>query len=308
MWMAPWFLLGLAGIALPVWLHRFARQTDQKRPFASLMFLEASTIRRSRRHVLRYLLLLAARILLLLLLALAFAGPLWRSVVKPGATGATLHVIVMDTSLSMQQTGTWERARERASALISQVKGSDRAMLVAADHRLSVLQQPVFAAESSALQGQLAALKPGVSRLDYGSLMAAAGGWGAGPGEQVMVHLVTDMQQSASPLRFADLRPPPGVRLDLVDVGTPDATNLRVADVREAEREPGTMLVRVEGDAAAMTGRSLVLEVNGVEKAPQGPGEGCHPAAHRALHRWRTGPGRASSCGAAGARRFPAAG
>ncbi len=60
-------------------------------------------------------LLLAARVLLLLLLALAFAGPLWRSVVKPGAAGATLHVIVVDTSMSMQQDGTWERARETRS-------------------------------------------------------------------------------------------------------------------------------------------------------------------------------------------------
>ena len=56
------------------------------------MFLEASEIRRSRRHELRYWLLLALRVLLLVLLALAFAGPLWRSVVKPGAAGATLHV------------------------------------------------------------------------------------------------------------------------------------------------------------------------------------------------------------------------
>lgn len=266
MWMAPWFLLGLVGIGLPIWLHRFARQTDTKRPFASLMFLEPSTVRRSRRHVLRYLLLLAARVLLLLLLALAFAGPLWKSVVKPGASGATLHVIVMDTSMSMQQTGTWDRARERAAALISGIKGADRGMLVAADHRLRVLQQPVFAAEASTLQGQLSSLKPGTSRLDYGTLMAATGAWGAGPGEQIVMHLVTDMQQSASPLRFADLRPPPGVRIDLVDVGAADVTNLRVAEVGEAEREPGTMLVRVEGDAAALAGRSLVLEVNGVEK------------------------------------------
>ncbi|MEO6080094.1 MAG: BatA domain-containing protein [Steroidobacteraceae bacterium] len=266
MWLAPWFLLGMVGIGLPIWLHRFARQTDVKRPFASLMFLEASKIRRSRRHELRYWLLLAARVLLLLLLALAFAGPLWRSVVPPGQAGATLHVIVIDTSMSMQQTGTWDRARERAAALIGQVKGSDRAMLVAADHRLRVLQEPVFAAETGKLQAQLASLAPGSSRLDYGSLMAATGAWGAGPGEQVLMHLVTDMQQSASPLRFADLRPPPGVRLDLVDVGATDLTNLRVADVREAEREPGTMLVRVEGDAAALAGRTLVLEVNGKER------------------------------------------
>jgi hypothetical protein len=267
MWMAPWFLLGLAGIALPIWLHRFARQTDQKRPFASLMFLEASTIRRSRRHELRYWLLLAARVLLLLLLALAFAGPLWKSVVPPGATGAALHVVVVDTSLSMQQTGTWERARERAAALVAGVKGADRVMLVAADHALRVLNEPVFSSDAGAVQAQLSGLKPGVSRLDYGMLMSATGAWSPGPGEQVIMHLVTDMQQSASPLRFADLRPPPGMRLDLIDVGTAEATNLRVADVREAEREPGTMLVRVEGDAAALAGRTLVLEVNGLESA-----------------------------------------
>jgi hypothetical protein len=267
MWLAPLFLLGLAGVALPIWLHRFARQTDQKRPFASLMFLEASKIRRSRRHELRYWLLLAARVLLLVLLALAFAGPLWKSVVPPGAAGATLHVVVVDTSMSMQQDGTWDRARERAAALINQVKGADRGMLVAADHRLRVMHQPVFAADAGNLQAQLASLAPGTSRLDYGSLMAATGAWGAGPGEQVVMHLVTDMQQSASPLRFADLRPPPGVKLDLIDVGKPDVTNLRVADVREAEREPGTMLVRVEGDAAALAGRTLVLEVNGAERA-----------------------------------------
>lgn len=266
MWMAPWFLVGLAGIALPIWLHRFARKTDLKRPFASLMFLEASTIRRSRRHELRYWLLLAARVLLLLLLALAFAGPLWRSVMKPGAAGATLHVVIVDTSMSMQQKGNWDRAQEKAAALINGIRGSDRAMLVAADHRISVLQQAVFAAERDKLQAQLAALKPGVSRLDYGTLMSAVGGWGAGPGEQVLLHLVTDMQQSASPLRFADLRPPPGVKLDLVDVGSAEGTNLRVADVHEAEREPGTILASVEGDTAALAGRTLVLEINGAER------------------------------------------
>jgi hypothetical protein len=266
MWMAPWFLLGLAGIALPIWLHRFARQTDQKRPFASLMFLEASTIRRSRRHELRYWLLLAARVLLLLLLALAFAGPLWESKMPPGAAGATLNVVVMDASLSMQQAGVWERANERATALIKGLENADRVMLVAADHRVRVLHEPAFANDKGAVLGQLAALKPGVSRLDYGSLMTAAGAWSGGPGEQVRVHLVTDMQQSASPLRFADLRPPPGVKLELIDVGAAAVTNLRVADVREAERESGTMLARVEGDAAALAGRSLVLEVNGQER------------------------------------------
>ena len=74
------------------------------------------------------------------------------------------------------------------------------------------------------LRAAIAALKPGYSRLDYGALVSGSAGWGAGPGERVVLHLVTDLQQSASPLRFADLQPPPGVTLDLVDVGATSTT------------------------------------------------------------------------------------
>jgi hypothetical protein len=88
MWLAPLFLLGLVGLGVPLWLHRFARQTEQKQPFASLMFLEASEVRRSRRHELRYWLLLALRLLLLALLVLAFAGPLWRVAMRTDGAGA----------------------------------------------------------------------------------------------------------------------------------------------------------------------------------------------------------------------------
>ena len=263
MWLAPLFLLGLAGIALPVWLHRFARKTDQKRQFASLMFLEASEIRRNRRQEIRYWLLLLLRVLLVALLALAFSMPFWRSKVQAGPGGATLHVIVLDTSLSMRQRGVWEQAQERALGFVDAVRGADRAMLVAADHRVRVLHEPVFAADAGALRAQIQTLEPGYSRLDYGALVAGSTAWGAGPGETVLVHLVTDLQQSASPLRFADLAPPPGVRFDLADVGAEAGTNLRVAEVREDQREAGTVLVRLDGDAAALKDRELVLELNG---------------------------------------------
>jgi hypothetical protein len=268
MWLAPWFLLGLIGLGVPLWLHRFARQTEQKQLFASLMFLEASEVRRSRRHELRYWLLLALRLLLLALVALAFAGPLWRLVTPADGKGAaTLHVIAMDTSMSMHHDGTWERAQQRAMDLAGAVRGADRAMLVAADHKLLVLQEPVFSAQAGTLKAAIAALKPGFSRLDYGALVSGSAGWGAGPGERVVLHLVTDLQQSASPLRFADLQPPPGVTLDLVDVGSDKADNLRVSQVALAERNANEAVVRLEGDASALKGRSLVLEVNGVERA-----------------------------------------
>lgn len=265
MWLAPWVLLGLAGLAIPLWLHRFARKTDTRHAFASLMFLEPSDVRRNRRHELRYWLLLLLRLLLLAAVVLAFAGPQWRVPVKAGAAGATLNVIVVDTSLSMQYAGVWDRARAQADALVNKVRGGDRMMLVAADHRLRVLKEAAFAADAGVFHALIRDLAPGESRLDYGALASGATGWGAGPGERVVVHLITDLQSSASPLRFADLKLPPGVQLDLVDVGATVTKNLRIAGVGTSER--GTeALVRIEGDAAALAGRTLVLEVNGMER------------------------------------------
>jgi len=265
MWIAPLTLLGLLGLAIPLWLHRFARKTDTKHTFASLMFLEPSDVRRNRRHELRYWLLLLLRLLLLAAVVLAFAGPQWRVPVKAGAAGATLNVIVVDTSLSMQYAGVWDRAREQADALINKVRGADRMMLVAADHRLRVLKEAAFGGDSGAFHALVRDLAPGESRLDYGVLASGATGWGAGPGERVVVHLITDLQASASPLRFADLQLPPGVTLDIVDVGGAATKNLRIAGTSMSERG-NEALVRIEGDAAALAGRTLVLEVNGVER------------------------------------------
>jgi Aerotolerance regulator N-terminal len=272
MWLAPLFLLGLLGIGIPLWLHRFARQTDTEQPFASLMFLERSEVRRSRRHELRYWWLLLLRMALLCLLALAFAGPLWHVAAKSTRSAATLHVIAVDTSLSMNRAGVMNQARKQANTLLETVRGADRVMVVAADHRLRVLQEPVFAAQSGLAGAAIAALQPGFARLDYGALLAAAPAWRASPGESVVLHLITDLQQSASPMRFADLQPPPGMKVDIQDARVAASTNRRVASVRIAAREPGVVLVAIDGvDANAGTeqSRTVVIEINGVEKGRQ---------------------------------------
>jgi hypothetical protein len=187
--------------------------------------------------------------------------------VASGQGGATLQVIVLDTSLSMQREGVWERAQERALELVNGVRGASRAMLVAADHRQRIMVEPVFAADAGKLRAAIDGLEPGVSRLDFGALVAGSVAWAGRPGETVQLHLVSDLQQSASPLRFADLSPPPGVKLVLEDVGTPAGEagkgNARVAGVIEDARAPGTVEVRLEGDAAALKGRNLVVKLNG---------------------------------------------
>ena len=124
-------------------------------------------------------------------------------------------------------------------------------MLVAADHRLRVLQEPVFGAQRGVVTAAIGSLEPGWSRLDYGALMNGSAAWGGGAGERVVLHLVTDLQQSASPLRFADLQAPPGVTLALVDVGQDVPPNLRVAKIAVNERDAKSIEVRIDGDAGA---------------------------------------------------------
>src|ERR1700674_3712957 len=98
---APWFLAGLAGLALPLYLHLLKRQTTTPKPVSSLMFYESRTQASTRHRRLRYFLLLSLRLLVLLLLILAFANPF----VNRNAAALSsdrLVLLVVDNSFSMR--------------------------------------------------------------------------------------------------------------------------------------------------------------------------------------------------------------
>jgi len=267
MWLAPAFLVGLLGIALPLWLHRFARDTDDRRRYASLMLMEAAEVQRSRKRQLKYWLLLLLRLALLVAVVLAFAGPLlpWKR--ATGAAGqATLQVVVLDTSASMRAGGAFDRARAAATGILDGVRGNDQAMLVAADQRVRVLADPSFSSQRQEWQTQLNALQPGLARLDYGMLMTSLPGLIGNTPRRVQVTLVTDARASGTPLRFADLAPPAGAELAIADVGD-EQRNLAVAGIAFAAEDPSAVDVTLRGDAEAGAGRELVLSIDGAEKA-----------------------------------------
>jgi hypothetical protein len=267
MWLAPAFLLGLLGIALPLWLHRFARRTDERRAFASLMLIEAGQVRRNRRQQLRWWLLLALRLALLVLMVLALAGLQWPR--KPSATAqadARLHLLVLDTSLSMQRSGVWQQAQQRASAILDDLQSADRVLLAAADHQLRVLQPAVFASDAGAVRAALLDLAPGQSRLDYGNLMGAAASLSEGSGQAVVLHVITDLQASGSPMHLSDLQPPQGMTLDLIDAGGSTSANQRVESVQWSADATAGVDVTVGGDLPIGRPRELKLVIDGVER------------------------------------------
>ena len=63
--LAPWFLAGIAALAVPFYVHLLRRHTTTPRPFSSLMFFERRTQSSIKHRRLRYLLLLSLRALLL---------------------------------------------------------------------------------------------------------------------------------------------------------------------------------------------------------------------------------------------------
>src|ERR1700739_981076 len=98
---APWFLAGLAGLALPLYLHLLKRQTRTPKEVSSLMFFESRTQSSTRHRRLRYYFLLARRKALLPLRIVAFANPF---INRSGAEMASSRIVllVIDNSFSMR--------------------------------------------------------------------------------------------------------------------------------------------------------------------------------------------------------------
>jgi len=266
MFLAPFFLAGLLAIGLPIILHRIARQERIKLPFASLMLLEASEVRDTSRRSLRYWILLALRIAFLVLLALAFAGPLMKAGTAT-TEAAQLHAIVLDGSLSMQYGDRWARAQEQARKLIDGLKRGDQALLIwASGRKIELAAGPVGADDAGVLRSTLATLKPNLDRLDYGSLMTSSQAWLSANGMAAHVHLITDAQQSASPLRFADLQAPPHTQVHVYDVAGDQSDNAGITgvDVRGARERTLTVNVRT---GTSTKQREVVLSIDDREYA-----------------------------------------
>ena len=129
--LAPFFLLASAAIALPILFHLIRRTTREKIPFSSLMFLSPSPPRVTRRSRLENLFLLLLRCLVFLLLALGFARPFLQKPMPADPAEATTHqrVILVDHSASMQRGGLWNQARDRVRDILRSADSDQIALL-----------------------------------------------------------------------------------------------------------------------------------------------------------------------------------
>src|SRR5215210_5454890 len=112
--LAPLFFLGALAVVGPIIFHLIRRTTREVTPFSTLMFLQPTPPRVTRRSRLENLWLLLLRCLAVALLALGFARPFVKTEL-PGAAQAAgagkRIVILVDTSASMRREKLWDEAR-----------------------------------------------------------------------------------------------------------------------------------------------------------------------------------------------------
>ncbi|MDH4409787.1 MAG: BatA domain-containing protein [Verrucomicrobiales bacterium] len=89
----PLYLLGATAIAVPILLHLRRRPPKEHVEFGSLMFLEKTPERVTRRTQLEQLFLLALRCLAILLLAFAFGRPFLESVRLPSEDSSLTRAV-----------------------------------------------------------------------------------------------------------------------------------------------------------------------------------------------------------------------
>ncbi|MDH3547431.1 MAG: BatA domain-containing protein, partial [Gammaproteobacteria bacterium] len=201
--LAPWFLFVALAITLPLWLHRLQTQSAVRRPFSSTMLLESTEKQVHVKKKLKYRVLLSMRVAMLLLLALILAKPIWTKTAPAFSESAATHVVLIDTSASMLRAGVFDRAVEAARNAIDSIPNGSLIQVVNADSRIHVAGE--LSADKAVHRSALATIEAGATRLDFGEAMGAIDTFAENLPPPVILHFVSDFQDSGMPIRFADL-------------------------------------------------------------------------------------------------------
>jgi len=211
---APWFLAGLAGLTLPLYLHLLKKLKSTPKPVPSLMLFEARTQASTRHRRLRYLLLLSLRMAWLVLLILAFANPFINRNAA-AFSGNRLVLLVVDNSFSMR-AGTrvgdtrLSDAKDAAITVLSG-KGGARAQVAAFGSQLRLMTQPIE--DQSALRAAVQAIEPGDGHGNFAELARAVRAMAESVHTPIELHLFSDMQRSELAATFSDMALPSNVAL-----------------------------------------------------------------------------------------------
>jgi len=209
--LAPLFLFGALAVALPIVFHLIRRTSKEKIPFSSLMFLQPTPPRVTRRNRLEHIFLLLLRGLVLCLLALGFARPFFQKPIttNPQSEIGKKIILLIDTSASMRREGLWPAALSKAEEVLNKTSPADQTAVFTFDrqvHTLFSFEQWAsigMADRASLAANRLAEVRPTWSSTHLGNALIATAeafadadkqGQNIGPRRIV---LISDLQEGA---------------------------------------------------------------------------------------------------------------
>ncbi len=254
--LAPLFLLGLLAALLPWWLHRLSASNPPQHDFGSTRFLTESPSASSKRRRIRYLALLALRVLFLALLSLLFAQPVIDRLKSIGVSSVR-HILLIDTSLSQNLDGRWQRTLDIANEVIDSAAAGDEVRVISGADQFVQLESDNTKA---AAKSQLAKLKPGNARLDYGRIASAVAAAISEEGINNQLHIITDTQATAMPDRFTALAVDKVQKISVYSSAADNDTNVAVTAKLQQLRDNTATVVAIVNNYGDATERTLMLK------------------------------------------------
>lgn len=262
--LSPWFLLGAAAIALPLWLHLLRQFKRTPQPFSSLMFFERRVQSSVLHRRLRYLLLLSLRIALLALLAFTFANPFINRT-SALANRRMLHVVAVDRSFSMRAAGRMEQAKSEAHGVLSALPPNELTQVVAVDSRVETLT-PAEMSRRAAGEA-IDRLQANDQTSSFGEFVRALRVMEQSTGMRLDVRFISDLQQTSMPPKFRDLQLASHTALALYPIGTDTLPNWAVQNViapaRVFDPKRTRVTATVTGWSTPAASRKVSLSLDG---------------------------------------------
>ncbi|MCZ6751212.1 MAG: BatA and WFA domain-containing protein [Acidobacteria bacterium] len=267
--LSPWFLLGALAVGVPIWLHLIRHEQAIRIPFSSLMFFRRIPRKSVSRQRLKYLLLLAARILVILLIVLAFAHPYFPGAARlfSGGADGKYVVVLLDTSLSMQHGDRWQRALAAARDEIAGLGEQDQAQIVTFSSDSKILNRP--SSDKAALRAVLDGVEiPTASTTSYAQAFRAVERIAEDAGRPLSVVLISDLQKSGVGQQQHRLQAPLAEPPKLVDVAGETSPNWTVEGIRSRRviyqgSYPDRLLVQIRGFDSPAASKTVALSVSG---------------------------------------------
>jgi hypothetical protein len=225
------FLAAAAAVAVPVLVHLLLRPRARRVEIGSVWFLKLVLKDSTRRRKLRRWLLLALRAATVLLLALLFARPYLSGAGADGRKREVVLLVDQSASLAAVQSGQTLFARAQEAA--------DKVLKGLPEHTAVHLAYFDAQGVSPAAEARIDRTRqPGYAGTDFGpALRWARDRLVLSPRPQRKVVLVTDLQRSG--LRGGHFEGfPPGMAVEVVEVGKPLIGNLAVVRADAAPTTP----------------------------------------------------------------------